>query len=321
MSAKIYILILLSFVLALNCTPSKNIRQRNSERIRNNSTDDSFFKWPALKNEKNYEDLADAEGDPDSYGNLRGGKTIIESNRSGISDAHTRYCNREKGAVKRENTYLKKKQNINFNKSSDKKSAILENGTLKSGTYKAVKGDNLSKISRKFNVSLDEMIKINNLSKNHRIKEGMILKVPYSTPGDKRRFEFASRQKKLTKPDFLWPVKNVYRTRTDGSDGVKPIGIIITGDMNSAVFPAAEGIVTKIGNMRGFGNYVILQHINQYLSIYSNLKDINVNEGEKVKCGKCIGRLDGNKLHFQIDHSGKPQNPLVYLTKKNNANI
>ena len=94
------------------------------------------------------------------------------------------------------------------------------------------------------------------------------------------------------------------------------MGIIITGKENSKILSSARGIVKKVGIMRGFGQYVIMKHLDRYFTIYSNLKTIFVTEGQVIGSGKTIGKLNGNKLHFQIDYSGKPEDPLKYLSKR-----
>ena len=125
-----------------------------------------------------------------------------------------------------------------------------------------------------------------------------------------------SKKKISYKPDFTWPLKNIKTYTHDGINGVKPIGIIITGKQNAGVTTSASGIVKKIGYMRGFGNYIIIKHKGRFATVYSNLKKIVVKEGEEVKVGTMIGYVGNNKkLHFQIDYEGRPDDPLKYLPK------
>jgi lipoprotein NlpD len=320
MSVNKYIIILLSLVLALNCAPSKNIRQRNTERSRNSSSDETFYKWSSDKQSHDYVDPGASIDETEKYSRFNKEKSYFKSGTSATGNNDSGYIPKEDNTEKIKNNYSKKQQNNTINSIKDKKITVINKSPAYSRTYKVSKGDNLTKIANKLNVSIAELARINNISKDCKVKEGMKLKVPgciNDKKADKKSdTEILIEHNNQNKPNFSWPIKKVYNTKSDGLDGVKPIGIIITGETNSTVFSAAEGVVTKVGNMRGFGNYIILKHINQYLSIYSNLKDICVNEGEQVGCGKSIGRLEGNKLHFQIDYSGKPQNPLIYLTKK-----
>jgi murein DD-endopeptidase MepM/ murein hydrolase activator NlpD len=317
MSVNKYIIILICFIFALNCAPPKNIRQRNNiVKYKSSSSDDSFYKWPANEHENNYEDLSSSDDEENSYDNEYNEKPQIKSRISIISESKIRDNNLDRIQERKKNHYPDKIQNKTNSLSQNRKTNLKDSKLIKSQNYKVEKGDNLLKISKKFNVPISEITSINKISKDEKIYKGMILKIPVIKITNKTNIEYASHDDKQKKPNFTWPIKNVYNTKRDGLDGVKSIGIIITGEQSTAVFPSADGVVTKVGTMRGFGNYVILKHLNQYLTIYSNLKDINVNEGEKVRCGKIIGRLDGNKLHFQIDYSGKPQDPYIFLSRK-----
>jgi lipoprotein YgeR len=317
MSVNKYIIILICSIFVFSCAPSKNIRQRNNTvKYKSNSLDDSFYKWTANEYENNYENFHSSDEEENNSDNEYIEKPQIKSGISRKSKSNIQDINQNRDQESKNYNYqdkIQKKTNklsqIRNNNSKDDKFLELQN-------YKVKNGDNLSKISKKFKVPICEITSINKISKEDKIYKGMILKMPVNKITNKTNIEYASHDDKHKKPVFTWPIKNVYNTKRDGLDGVKPIGIIITGEPSTAVFPSADGIVTKVGTMRGFGNYIILKHSSQYLTIYSNLKDIKVNEGEKVRCGKNIGRLDGNKLHFQIDYSGRPQDPYIYLTRK-----
>lgn len=181
-------------------------------------------------------------------------------------------------------------------------------------SYRVRTGDNLTGIAKSFNMEVDYICKMNRIKNPNDIYAGMILKLaPKNNTIEKIK---TSNDKIDIKPSFEWPLKDVINVKRDGDDGVRSIGIIITGKKGSKILSSAAGTVKKIGQMRGFGNFIILKHPERYFTIYSNLNNISVSEGEKVGTGKMIGRLDGNKLHFQIDNSGKPEDPLKYLSRK-----
>jgi septal ring factor EnvC (AmiA/AmiB activator) len=52
--------------------------------------------------------------------------------------------------------------------------------------------------------------------------------------------------------------------------------------------------------------------------VYAGLKDICISLGERVACGREIGKIDEkrNSINFQIGHHGKPVDPLRYLPKR-----
>jgi lipoprotein NlpD len=116
---------------------------------------------------------------------------------------------------------------------------------------------------------------------------------------------------------FSWPLKKVNGYTKDGEDGVNSIGMIIKGNPGGDVIASENGVVGKVGYMRGYGRYIVVKHEKRYITVYSNLMEVNVKSGDKVKKGAKIGNISEDKtLHFQIDYMGKPENPINLLPKK-----
>jgi lipoprotein NlpD len=82
---------------------------------------------------------------------------------------------------------------------------------------------------------------------------------------------------------------------------------------------AADGVVVYAGgNLRGYGELVIVKHNDSFLSAYGNNEKMLVREGQQVKSGKSIARVGKTAanevtLHFEIRLDGKPVDPLKYL--------
>lgn len=186
-------------------------------------------------------------------------------------------------------------------------------------SYRVKKGDTLYRISRKFNAPLDAICRLNGISENG-LQGGMILKIPGQGKGKVRNAKERDQADdgREKKPRFTWPIKNVLAIRRDSADGVKGIGLIITGSPGSRIVSSAPGTVRKIGSMRGYGRYVVVEHEERYITVYANLSEVSVAEGEGIASGKVIGRISlaENRLHFQINHAGKPRDPLSYLPGK-----
>jgi lipoprotein NlpD len=108
------------------------------------------------------------------------------------------------------------------------------------------------------------------------------------------------------------------------SNGQKYInkGIDISGHVGEAIFAAAAGEVVYAGNgLLGYGNLVIINHNEIYLSAYAHNRRILVQEGQKIKIGQKIaemGRSETSRpmLHFEIRKNGEPVDPMRYLPKK-----
>lgn len=95
-------------------------------------------------------------------------------------------------------------------------------------------------------------------------------------------------------------------------------GIDIGGTEGDEIRAAASGEVVYAGNgLLGYGNLIIINHSERYLSAYGHNEVILVKEGEKVRLGQRIARMGrkGQKplLHFEIRKDGQPVNPENYL--------
>jgi murein DD-endopeptidase MepM/ murein hydrolase activator NlpD len=187
-------------------------------------------------------------------------------------------------------------------------------------TYYRIKpGDSLFRISRRFGISLTVLRTLNGIRNDNAIKAGSILKLPsrslQASKIQKRDLSSHTVPDRSNRPDFRWPLRHVCGFRHDGINGVKSIGIIIIGAPGSPVMSSASGMVKKVGRMRGFGNYIVINHHGRYSTVYAHLGEISVSEGEPIRVGNVIGKIDNGRkdIHFQIDHEGKPQDPLDYL--------
>ena len=126
---------------------------------------------------------------------------------------------------------------------------------------------------------------------------------------------------------MIWPVHKGKIVRGFGKNRNKElntvtlnygIDISASGDLN--VRCVADGIVSAIDWIPGYGSVIIVTHKGEYRTVYSHLAEIFVDEGDKVKTGKLIGKvgesLEGKVLHFEIWNSRENQNPEKWLAKK-----
>lgn len=101
--------------------------------------------------------------------------------------------------------------------------------------------------------------------------------------------------------------------------GGKNKGIDFQGKKGDSVIAVADGKVMYSGNsLPGYGNLLIIQHDNTYLSTYAHNNQLLVKEGTRVKAGQKIATMgdtgtDKVMLHFEIRQRGKPVNPLNFI--------
>lgn len=134
-----------------------------------------------------------------------------------------------------------------------------------------------------------------------------------------KRFEYLE-----TVPD-LWPAQGRL-TSTFGNRknpfgrGVRfHYGIDIANSMGTDIWAAGSGKVVFSGYKSGLGRTIIIEHNNEYTTVYGHNSKLLVNEGDNVEKGQVIskmgstGRSTGSHLHFEIHKNGKPIDPLTVL--------
>jgi septal ring factor EnvC (AmiA/AmiB activator) len=96
-------------------------------------------------------------------------------------------------------------------------------------------------------------------------------------------------------------------------------GIDIKVEPGSNVLAVADGEVSILTFIPGFGNTLIMNHYDGYRTIYAHLSEINVVESQKVKAGEKIAKsgesVDGQILHFEIWLGKDKQDPEAWLAK------
>ena len=108
----------------------------------------------------------------------------------------------------------------------------------------------------------------------------------------------------------MHPVERIKKQHF-GTDFKAPIG--------TPIVATSDGVVTYADFKKGYGNHVIIQHDEEYATLYAQLKEWKVKPGEKVKKGQVIG-LSGNSgastaphLHYEVHKNGKRVNPEQYF--------
>lgn len=135
---------------------------------------------------------------------------------------------------------------------------------------------------------------------------------------------------KFDRKRFVWPVKG----RLTGRFGTESVtaeyngrrvetarivnnGIKISAESGSPVRAAADGKVIYSMKLEKFGHTIIIEHADDFKTVYYDLGKRVVETGRLVKAGETIGYLDENNtdphLSFEIRKHNKPRNPLFFL--------
>jgi lipoprotein NlpD len=117
--------------------------------------------------------------------------------------------------------------------------------------------------------------------------------------------------------DWLWPANGTIIQHFTGKNGNN--GLEISGRKGARIRAAAEGVVVYAGSgLRGYGQLLIIQHNDVFLSAYAHNQLLLVSEGTTVRRGQIVAEMgdtdaESPRLHFEIRRDGKPVNPLDYL--------
>lgn len=96
-------------------------------------------------------------------------------------------------------------------------------------------------------------------------------------------------------------------------------GIDINAPLGESVRSASFGTVIFNGNVKGYGDIVIIDHGGNVVTLYAHLSKILVKLNEQVSKGQIIGQvgLSGGvtspRLHFEVRVEGKPVNPFEWI--------
>ncbi|WP_290977941.1 peptidoglycan DD-metalloendopeptidase family protein [Herbaspirillum sp.] len=105
-------------------------------------------------------------------------------------------------------------------------------------------------------------------------------------------------------------------------DGPTSRGLFIRAAEGAEVRAVAAGRVVFADWLRGFGNLIIVDHGNQYMTIYGNNQSVLKRAGDLVKAGEGIataGNSGGNEqsgLYFEMRHQGRAFDPLGWVTTR-----
>ncbi len=104
--------------------------------------------------------------------------------------------------------------------------------------------------------------------------------------------------------------------------GTSARGVFIRAAEGEPVRAVAPGQVVYADWMRGFGNLLIVDHGEAFLSIYGNNESLLKQAGDAVTMGETlatVGQSGGNEetgLYFELRHLGRPFDPLRWVKLK-----
>jgi murein DD-endopeptidase MepM/ murein hydrolase activator NlpD len=200
--------------------------------------------------------------------------------------------------------------------------------TMAPGTVRL--GDTLEGISQRYNLSVDQLIRLNPELRQAPLVVGRRLRVPSSAPEARVRSLVSMRPSTSggvswpETPDYtpsestpsisgrwIWPARGVFTSPYGWRWGRMHKGIDIANSVGTPIVAVQAGRVTFAGwNDGGYGYLVEITHPDGSLSLYAHQSRILVQVGEEVSQGQQIGQMGstgrstGPHLHFEIHTPG-----------------
>jgi len=119
---------------------------------------------------------------------------------------------------------------------------------------------------------------------------------------------------------FIWPTNIHWLSGYDFSPETNHNGIDIGGETGDAIYAVDDGVVVYSGwSYSGYGNLVVVDHGNDWQTLYAHLDTTFVNCGESVYQGAVIGTMgttgnsSGSHLHFEMLYGSAKVNPWDFL--------
>jgi septal ring factor EnvC (AmiA/AmiB activator) len=96
-------------------------------------------------------------------------------------------------------------------------------------------------------------------------------------------------------------------------------GIEIQTDRGEPIAAVYAGKILYADWFKGYGNMIIIDHGENYYTVYAHIEETFKSTGDTVEAGEVIatvgdsGSISGPKLYFEVRHHGKPLDPMQWL--------
>ncbi len=215
--------------------------------------------------------------------------------------------------------------------------------------HRVERGETAYSIARLYNVSVTALASWNGLGVNLSIREGQHLLIPIAqdvavavvddaNPGDGSETPTPPSASKALPRDVKTaalppsPDLGQFRTNQSGRKFLQPVqgdiispysgksggneGIDIAAVPGTAVKAAEDGEVALISKSVGANTIVLIRHADNIYTVYSNVKDVKLTKGQKIKRGQRVAVVADGKpthLHFEVRRGTQSVDPAPFL--------
>ena len=183
--------------------------------------------------------------------------------------------------------------------------------------HKVMPKETLWRIAKAYDVSLDAVVKANRIPDATKIEKGQLIFIP----GASQVLDIDKSDTKLySSGSFIWPVKGrvicYYGEKVSGRINK---GIDIQSGSGQDIYASKNGKVTFLGELKGYGKTIIIEHNDNFSTVYANITEPKATLNSGVSQGSVIAKiakLDKGRqsfIHFEIRKGYFSQNPMFYL--------
>lgn len=172
--------------------------------------------------------------------------------------------------------------------------------------------DTLWRISNLYGVAVGQI-----MGANHKTNELLSIGEKIFVPGG--RYRAAESSSRAGNIRFSWPAAGELSSPFGYRWGRVHTGIDIANDVGTPIGAARGGRVAFTGWQGGYGYTIVIEHSNEYSTLYGHLDSFAVSPGQYIQAGQVIGYMGdtgnstGPHLHFEVRLGGVPVNPMMYL--------
>ncbi len=186
-------------------------------------------------------------------------------------------------------------------------------------SQKTLKQKSLDQLKRKSMVEADRIITLEKAAEEMtalvaRLEEERAM-ATRTGPAETGPSVFASLKRQLPSP-YRGKIVLGFGEHIDPITRLKSFspGITIEGKAGRAVYAVASGTVAYAGNLRGYGNFVIIRHDHQYYTTYAGLGKIEVSENQYLQVRTRLGTsaADG-VIKFELRRGRESLDPVEWI--------
>ena len=139
----------------------------------------------------------------------------------------------------------------------------------------------------------------------------------------RKKYQVTSRGSSLPRvSSYAFPLKSYSYVSSEYGPrwGSTHTGIDLAAPAGTHIYSWRSGTVTFAGWSGGYGNFIIVDHGDGFVTRYAHCSKIAVTKGQTVSQGQVIGYVGttgnstGNHLHFEVKVNGNFVNPRNYLS-------